>query len=137
MINVDAVRFTEYLTAEIAIAKRWLLKHAAEYDSAETNVRVGKGFDPGPGTPDNYRQQNILASQRRIDMIVWKGIQPTIIEYKDRIGLSAIGQLVTYRTLYADAFPGSPVALLLAVGASIGPDVDTGFAAMGIPFELV
>lgn len=139
MLNVDSIitGAQQLLPDELQIARTWLTIHASDYDSAATNVLVGTGTDVGPSYPENYRSMYQRVTQRRIDIVAMKGLQPTIVELKEQIGLSALGQLIAYQTLYAGTFPGSPTANLLAVGWSIGPDVETAFQAQKVAWEIV
>jgi len=136
-IPSDRASFPQILMNEVAIFKRWLLLHQAEYTRFDYNETVGLGQDPGPTVPDNYRQMAIRNSQRRIDAVGYKDLQPTIIEIKDRIGLSAVGQLLAYRTLYAQKYTAAPPAKMLVVGAAMGPDVIPILNEHAIAYELV
>ena len=138
-LDVDAIMATaqQLLPDELLLARAWLTKHRGDYSSALINVLVGAGFDPGPSYPDNIRAMSLRVTKRRIDIVAFTGLQPTLIELKDRIGLSAIGQLLTYKTLYLALNPLSPVPLLMAVGHDLGPDVTTGLSEYGIRWELI
>jgi len=138
-LDVDEIMATaqQLLPDELLLARAWLTKHRADYSSAVINMLVGAGFDPGPSYPDIIRAMSRRVTKRRIDIVAYDGLQPTLIELKDRIGLSAIGQLLTYKTLYLALNPLSPVPRLLAVGHDLGPDVTTGLLEYGIFWELL
>jgi len=138
-LDVDAIMATaqQLLPDELLLARAWLTKHRGDYSSALVNVLVGVGFDPGPLYSDSVRAMSLRVTKRRIDIVALSGLQPTLVELKDRIGLSAIGQLLTYKTLYLAANPLSPVPRLLAVGHDLGPDVKTGLLEYGIAWELI
>jgi hypothetical protein len=127
----------QILPLEKTVGRKWLLVHQSEYDRADFNVRVGKGYDPGPTTADAYRKQNRDVSQRRIDIVLWQGTQPTIVELKDTIGVSAAAQLELYASLLPALFPGSQPAKLIVVGNSIGPDLQALYDSKGIKVFLV
>lgn len=134
----DAILTAEQiLPLEKTVGRKWLLVHQGEYDRVDFNVRVGKGFDPGPNYDSQYRKQAQLVSQRRIDMVLWKGQQPTILELKDSIGVSAASQLELYQSLLPSVFPGSPPAKLIVVGNSIGPDLELFYESQKIKVFLV
>jgi hypothetical protein len=84
---------------EIVIFKAWWADHYREYDSADFNVRVGTGFDPGDKFTQDVRTSTIANSQRRIDALLQSGNLYTIVEVKYRASPLAIGQLLCYREL--------------------------------------
>lgn len=133
----DRLQFPALLPAEIAVRRAWLRLHQTEYDRFEYNVRVGPGFDPGPGLHPNDRQMAIDNTRKRIDALAWQGSNPTIIEVKDRAGLSAIGQLMGYIVHWKIEHPNqiNPKALLVA--NRLAPGVQEVLQAHGVMFELV
>lgn len=133
----DILTAQQILPLEKTVGRKWLLVHQAEYDRADFNVRVGKGVDIGPGYSAQFRKQAQDVSQRRIDIVLWKGNQPTIVELKDNIGISAAGQLELYQSLLPALYPGTPAALLIVVGNSIGPDLQAYYDSRSIKVFLV
>lgn len=114
-LQQDRLRFPGMLPREILIWRNWLKVHEAEYDSFDYNYRIGTGQDPGPTWPDNIRKCAIVNTQLRLDALAWKGSQPTIIEVKDRLGASGIGQLVTYEAVWIKEHPQGPPPLCILV----------------------
>jgi hypothetical protein len=125
------------LPAEIAVWRAWLRLHAGEYDRFEYNVRVGPGFDPGPNVAPNDRQMSLDITRKRIDAVAWAGNQPTIIEVKDRAGLSAIGQLMGYIVHWKIEKPFTPAPFALLVANRLAPGVDTVLNAHSLLYVLV
>jgi hypothetical protein len=99
-LQADRLRFPGMLPREILIFKQWLKTNEELYDSFDYNIRIGPAFDPGPAYNDSVRQEAIANSKKRIDAVAWKGMQPTIIEVKDRAGLSPIGQILGYKAFW-------------------------------------
>ncbi|MGH9492917.1 MAG: hypothetical protein ACRD2K_05400, partial [Terriglobales bacterium] len=99
-LQSERLKYPGLLPREIIIFREWLRLHERDFDRFDYNVRVGDGFDPGPGFSPDVRQQAIENSKKRIDAIAWQGSAVTLIEVKDRAGLSAIGQLIGYRPLW-------------------------------------
>jgi hypothetical protein len=124
------------LPREILIWQTWLAQWEASYDSFQYNARVGPGFDPGPGWPDNMRTMAIANSQKRIDAVAWQGSQPTLIEVKDRAGAAALGQLLTYLPLWMQTYPDLPRPLLAIVTNRIQPGIDTSCAFHSITLYI-
>lgn len=117
---------------EIVVFNNWLLLHYHDYTGFDFNVRVGVGTDPGPTYDESSRRQFIQNTQKRIDVVAWKDSNPTIIEVKDRAGLSSIGQIIGYSHLWkADNLSG-PIPSLLLVFNRTDNDVIMVAQASGI-----
>ena len=135
--ETERLTYPAMLPAEIDVWRGWLAKHQGEYERFEYNVRVGPGADPGPNYPQSVRDQAILNTQARIDALAWQGTQATIVEVKDRAGLSAIGQLLGYEVYWKRANPNFPPPKTLLVARGLGHGVDAVLTAKGITYELV
>jgi hypothetical protein len=133
----DRLKYPGMAPREVLIYKVWLATHGGEYDRFEYNVHVGKGTDPGAPFPDVYRQQYIFNTQKRIDVVGWKGEQPTIIEVKDRATGSSMSQILTYKALWPVTFPNTPAPLLLLVTNRVSADMPMVLDATGIRLEQV
>jgi len=99
-LQSERLKYPGLLPREIIIFREWLRLHERDFDRFDYNVRVGDGFDPGPAFDAATRRMAIANSQKRIDAVAWQGSAVTLIEVKDRAGLSAIGQLIGYRPLW-------------------------------------
>lgn len=125
------------LTAlESAIAKAWLDEHYQEYDSVDFNVRVGSGVVLPPGSPDYVQKFARASTAKRADLVLHAGLDRTIVEVKIRIGGSALGQLLTYQTLYRKDHPEVQRIFLIAAGQTIEPDVEEVLHSHGITVEI-
>jgi hypothetical protein len=133
----DRLRYPGMIPVEIAIFKAWFPRRANDYTSGEFNVRVGKGFDPGPAFGESERKAAIYSTQKRIDALLWQGQQPTILEVKYRASLLVIGQLVAYQILWILDNPGSPTPLLRCISAQSDDDTDTVMDKLGIKHDIV
>ncbi len=124
------------LPREIEILKAWLKDHEREYERFEFNVRAGQGIDPGPSYSDADRAQFKLNTKKRIDAVAYRGNSVTIIEVKDRAGTTALGEILSYETLYALDHGGTPIRLLLVTNV-LQADMAIVFAQFGVPVSIV
>ena len=122
---------------ESRIFRAWLASHGTEYDRFEFNVRVGEGQGLPADTPEFVKELARAVSRPRINVVAVVGDVVRIIEVKVRAGLSSIGQLVGYRTLYFAEHPGTLRIELQVVAARTSPDVVRVLAENGIGLELV
>lgn len=125
------------LPRECLIFRNWLKSHEAEYDSFDYNSRIGTGYDPGPGWEDSIRAMAIANSQKRLDVVAWRGPQAELIEVKDRAGASALGQLLTYAPLWHTAHPDLPRASMRLVTNRLQPDIGVVARYYGIAVDVV
>jgi hypothetical protein len=122
---------------ERIVLAAWLAKHAAEFSSFKYNVPLGPGADPGATYSDSIRQMAIQNSKRKVDVVAYVGIRPTLLEIKERATPSAIGQLLTYAHLWEQEteFTGTPN--LKIVAARVSPGVIEAAQKAGIDVEIV
>jgi hypothetical protein len=124
--------FPERTDRESTVIHDFLEKHALEYQRYEFSVRVGQGVEVDPSLPESVQRAAIRNSQKRIDMIVWSGDQPTIIEVKERITPAVLGQLQTYRMLLLEDRPSIREPLLATIGRYSDGDTVRVLQAHGI-----
>lgn len=120
---------------ETMISQAWLAQHSAEFDSVQFQVRLGAELDIGLGYPEWARRQAAIQSQKRADIIAMQGDQATIVEVKIRVSPGALGQLLTYRTLWHAEYLSKPVPHLVAIGNDALVDVHDVLAAYGVTVE--
>lgn len=136
-MQADRLTYPGMLPREILIWQAWLKLHESEYTNYQYNVRVGRGYDPGPGYDQAIRQMAIQNSQKRIDAVAWHGPVPTLIEVKFTAGAGAVGQLVVYAPLWQIANPNTPLARLALVTNKLQPDILPALKYQGIElFEV-
>jgi hypothetical protein len=133
---IGTYRYDQMTADESAIAREWIRRHAAEYDSVAFNVRLGEGVDPGPAYTDDVRRMAQLGSQKRADLVACVEYSCTIVEVKVRISLDAMGQVLAYKTLLTAENPGVTVDHLVVIGNAAAPDVPELFAAHGVETEI-
>jgi len=137
ILQSERLKYPGLLPREVLILQSWLKLHEKDFDRFDYNFRVGEGTDPGPTWPDYIRQQAIQNSQKRIDVVAWKGDQATVAEVKDRAGFAAVGQLVGYRPLFVARFPDKPRPLLLLITNVVNNDILPVLGEMGIRLDVV
>jgi len=122
--------------AEAAIFHTWLADHGREYERVSTNVRLGTGYDPGEQFPDYARQYTILTTQKRADLVAFKQASVDIWELKITAHLSALGQLLGYRSLWLREFPTWPVDTMGVMAMHMSVDTWTVLHEHGIVIVL-
>jgi hypothetical protein len=124
--------YPERTDKESAVMRDYLLAHGAEFDRFSFSVRVGQGATPTPDLLPNVAKNVVFSSQKRIDMLFWRGPQPVIIEVKVNITPATLGQILTYRHLWLEENPGVPDPDLVVVGRVTDPDTVRALNAAGV-----
>ena len=100
---------------DVPVWTRFVLAFPDAFDEVAYSVRVGQGADPLPSMDHLERLILRTLTQRRIDVVGFKAGRATLIEVKPRLGATALGQLLVYRRLWLQDFPGIPLGGLMAV----------------------
>ena len=128
--------YPERTNRESALLKDFLIARGRLYDKFEFSVRVGHGMTPDPSHLPGVQATSVYSYQKRIDLIVWQGVQPTIVELKERVSAAVLGQLLQYKHLLLEDRPGLEEPLLLALGRYSDPDTLRVLSAAGVDVLL-
>lgn len=128
--------YPERTDSESAVIRAFLLAHLREFDRIVFGKRVGQGEPPDPTHLPAIQRQTTLNTQKRIDILAFRGAQPIIIEVKQRVTPAALGQILTYQHHYAEENPDAPEPELWIVGRTIDADTLAVISARGITVFL-
>lgn len=126
------IQFPERNLRESSIIRDFLQVHIQEYDRFSFSVRVGQGMTPDSSYLPGVQRSIILGSQKRIDMMAWKGAQPYIFEVKLRLNVYVLGQLRTYSHLWMEENPDAPEPELAAIVRYGDPDIERVLESNGV-----
>lgn len=124
--------YPEQPKTESGIIRDFLNVHGLEYDRFGFSVRVGRGATADPTHLPEIQALARWWYAKRLDLIAFRGPNPTLIEAKRRITQAVLGQLFSYRALWLQDNPDAPEPRLLAIGRWIDPDMQSVLAAHGI-----
>lgn len=136
--------FPGLIPIEADLWRAWLRDHEGDYDRFEYNVHVGQGVNvpARPLTDDpeldaRLREAYRQWTQKKIDVVGFRGPSYTIFEVEERPGTRALGQLLTYRRLLNAQRPPTAPTFLALVCHRCGHDMRETFAEQGVTiFEL-
>lgn len=124
---------------EADLWRAWLRDHEGEWDRFEYNVHVGEGVNvpARPLTEDpeldaRLREAYRQWTQKKIDVVGFRGPSYTIFEVEERPGTRALGQLLTYRRLLNTARPPTAPTFLALVCRRCGHDMRETFLEHGV-----
>ena len=129
--------YPHLLKEDILLWKRFLASQHNLYTTFEYDVRVGDGRDPGPYYDKNIRKMALDLSQRRIDVIAHTTTDITIIEISLNPGLTQIGQLLAYPTLYKLTYHYTGIIKTLLVAATLQSDLQPVLHEGHMPYVLL
>lgn len=135
--QLTRIKYPHMKQYEIEIWKRFLRQHGKGFTDFKYDVHVGKGIGIVPGYDKVTQDMAIHLSQKRIDVVAYRGARAFIVEIKDRAGMSAIGQLVAYKRLYEEKYGPGTIAGLAIVARDIDPDIEHVAKTMNIEVVLV
>jgi len=128
--------FPERTDRESRVIRDWLINHGASYDRYTFSVRIGQGATPDPTLPLRLQKQIAFVSKKRIDVLVWSGSQPSIIEVKYLVTPASLGQILSYRQFFREEQPNALDPNLVVIGAASDPDTIRALNAHGVTVYL-
>jgi hypothetical protein len=128
--------YNEATDKQSAVMRDYLLAHGTEFDRFAFSVHVGQGLTPNPDHPPNVQKATAYSTQKRIDLVAWRGTRPVLIEAKSRVDPSCLGQILTYRQLWLEDNPDAPDPELVVIGRTSDDDTIRALQAHGITVLL-
>ena len=128
--------YNQMTANESALAREWLKRHAADYDSVQFNVRLGDGVTLPFEADAAIQRQARLSTQRRADIIARSPNHATIVELKSTLNEEALLQLQIYQSLFSAENPEVESLALTAAGYAIEPETAKLLADYGVTVEL-
>ena len=133
---LETAQYSQMTARESALAREWIRRHAAEYDSLEFNAAVGAGVELGPQFSAEIRRQAMLGTRKRADIIARRGDRATIVELKNTLNAEALTQLLAYSALFSVDHPGIAIEQLYAVGRQAIEGAPEILGARGVTVEI-
>jgi len=129
--------YTHMTEVEVELWNRFVEKFPGRFETVDYDFRVGKGIPFVAADEEAYIRMGKMLSQKRIDALGWVDEQPTIIEVKRRVGLSTVGQVLGYASLFAKEFKHFPVPYLMVVCEMISEDDASVLLDYEVDIEVV
>ena len=104
---------------ESNLLRAYLAPRLTMFDRIEFDVRLGEGATPPPGWEQKHQDQFRRGTMLRADCICYEGENAVIVEVKKRGTAGAMGQLLSYRSLYMAAHPQRPEPTMVLVCESV------------------
>lgn len=113
--------YPHMLPRDVDVWNRFLDQQGFEFVGFRYDVHVGGEVERKVGWTEKTIMVASYLAAKRIDAVGYKAGETWIFEVKPEAGVSAVGQLVTYRLLYIDKFRpiGRLVCALVCANATI------------------
>lgn len=85
---------------DMSIWNRFLAVHYLDYNAISYDVPVGQGIIPDMPLSEEMKGDYIALTRKRIDAVGFANDRIDVIEVKPRAATSALGQIMTYTTLF-------------------------------------
>ncbi|SRR6266498_1522401 len=131
-----ARHYPERTDRETPVIHAFLEARGRNYDRYEFSVRVGQGIAPDPTHLEGVQRNTVFSSRKRIDLIVWRGDAPTIVEVKERVTPAVLGQLLAYQHLLLEDRPDIETPALATIGRYSDDDTIRVLTAQGVDVFL-
>lgn len=121
---------------ETSVGRAYLVAHVHDFDRVETNVGLGPGITLGAWADNATQAAATYSTKQRADIIAWRGDVPTIVELKDRITATALGQVLAYWHLLTADNPQLLNVYKIVAGRSVQGGLVNIFARYNVGVEL-
>ncbi len=101
------------------------------------DLHLGRGMPLDPSWPPWLQAMARRLTQKRVDVVAHTKEATWILEIKPRSGPSAVGQLLTYLSLYVDQFPTPQPVVVGIIADRNSYDMFPVYEALGIKLFLV
>ena len=113
--NALLYKFPRMSSEDTQIWKRFLSQYGEDYTSFDYDFKVGDGVLPDLPIPEQFIKDFQELTRKRIDALGYDPSGVTIFEVKPRAGTAALGQLLTYKSLFLKSYPAVNVNALKLV----------------------
>lgn len=133
---VIASYYPERTDSESSVIRDYLNAHGTEFDTLGFSVRVGQALEPDPTHLIGVQRSTIYSTRKRIDFVGIKGDLHTLVEAKQRVQPSALGQILTYRKLYLEEHPDVHNVRMIVIGRYSDNDTVNSLNAHGVDVAI-
>ncbi len=131
------LRYPHMRSDEATIWTKFLRETNLEFDRIIYDLHLGEGQPEVPGEPPYITKLKLAVTRKRVDAIGEDADSVWIFEVKPRVGMSALGQLLSYCELYQQEYITTKEVFLIAIGEHKEPDIDDIFHLHAVNIFLV
>lgn len=123
--------------AEDDLLRKYLLQRDLDVQSMETQISLGPGEELPESLPDAERRQWQESSKLKLDVLVERPSVYEVIELKDFVRTSALGQLMSYRYWLEIERDLQKPLRLWAVAPDMNPSAAQPYRQAGVSIHML
>src|SRR5579863_8388373 len=109
-------RYPHLMPLDIQIWDRFLDAYGKDFLGFQYDILLGQGAVPLPNMSDEDKLMLFALTVKRADVLAIQSDMLWLIEIKPRLGMSCVGQLVSYKYLWEEQFGNNPPIMPTWVG---------------------
>jgi hypothetical protein len=121
---------------DVAAWERFIDTNPGYFESVDYDVAVGEGAPTNPEHPENIQHDHTILTQKKIDVVGYRGATVTVVEVKPIADMRALGQALVYSHLYAADHPEVTDLQRMVVAGEMERELAPIYAAQSVQFEL-
>lgn len=121
---------------DVAAWERFIDSFPGYFETVDYNYALGTGAPVDPNAPENIQRDHTILTQKKVDVVGYRGSSVFIVEVKPIADMRALGQALVYSHLYAIDHPEVTDLQRMVVAGDIERELAPVYAAQGVQFEL-
>lgn len=117
---------------DVAVWNKYIASHPNQFERCDYDVLCGDGAPVRAEDPEEIQRMHTIISSRKIDVVAYRDEVHYVIEVKPIATMSALGQILTYKSLYTQDNPEARIIVPMVVCGEIQPDIVHLFIEHGI-----
>lgn len=134
---MSPIKYAHMFGKDLELWERFMDRHGEYYERFEYDVHLGRGVPIDPTWAPEIRRAARILTQKRVDAVGYRKREVWLFEIKPDAGLSAIGQLLSYKALWIRDRGEPPKLYLAVVTDRLNPDEEYLFKEYDIRTYVV
>lgn len=122
---------------DIAVWERFLIAKPDFFERVDYDYKVGEGAPQAPTLPENIARDGKILTQKKVDVVGYKGDDTTIVELKPIADMRALGQILSYFQLYISTESLTGDVFKLVIAGEIERELEAVFEEQSIEVIIV
>lgn len=132
---VQVAKYPHMKPEDVLVWDRFVAMHPGRFDTVDYDIALGVGAPTRPEDPENIQSMHTILSQKKVDVVAYKGYTTYVIEVKPIANARALGQILTYLQLYKQDHPLEPNIIPMIVCGEVEREMEGVFDTHGIVVE--
>lgn len=121
---------------DVMVWHKYIQSHPDVFERCDYDVAVGEGAPTDPSHTEVMQGMHTILTQKKIDVVAYKGYKTFLIEVKPVANARGLGQILTYLKLYKKDHLLEQNIIPMIVCGSIEREMEEVFDLHGIRVEV-